>query len=101
LDLRRVTQIGPPASRILLDLLRSLEHVDKQLVLVAGERQSRFLRFLEEENAKAPDPARVLRFTDLDTALEWCEDRVIARRNGSASSGRVSLAEHEFCRGLD
>jgi glutaminase len=102
LDLRRVTQIAPPAARMLLDLLRGLQALDKELVLVAGERQSRFLRFFEEENAALLEPARLVRRADLDAALEWCEDRLIERRIGaSAAAARVALAEHEFCHGLD
>jgi glutaminase len=42
-------------------------------------------------------------FLDLDAALEWCENRVIARHGdpGGAAPVPVTLAEHEFCRGLD
>jgi len=102
LDLRRVTQIGPPASRILLDLLKSMDALDKELVLVASDRQARFLRHLEEENAKLSEPAHVRRFSDLDVALEWCEERLLAGKMGATMPPkRVTLGEHEFCRGLD
>ncbi|MGH7410105.1 MAG: glutaminase A, partial [Candidatus Methylomirabilis sp.] len=41
LDLKRVTQIGEPAARILVDLVRRLQERDKQLVLVSGQGHSR------------------------------------------------------------
>jgi len=103
LDLKRVTQIAEPAGRILFDLLKGLQERDKQLVLVAGREHSRFLRFFEEQRITTMGrPLRAVTFSDLDTALEWCENRLIAGRgDGWGPPPPVELAEHEFCRGLD
>lgn len=103
LDLKRVTQIAEPAGRILFDLLKGLQGRDKQLVLVAGREHSRFLRFFEEQRITTMGrPLRAVTFSDLDAALEWCENRLIAGRgDGWAPPPPVELAEHEFCRGLD
>jgi glutaminase len=103
LDLKRVTQIAEPAGRILFDLLKGLQERDKHLVLVAGREHSRFLRFFEEQRiTTAGKPLRAVTFSDLDTALEWCENRLIAgRSDGWGPPPPVELAEHEFCRGLD
>jgi len=47
-------------------------------------------------------PLRVVTFSDLDAALEWCENRLIARRSDAwVTPPPVVLAEHEFCRGLE
>jgi glutaminase len=102
LDLQRVTQIAEPAARILLNLLKRLQECDKQLVLIPSQEHSRFLRFLEEQNTVMGSPLRLVTFMELDAALEWCENRLIARRSdGWAAPPPVALAEHEFCRGLD
>ena len=101
LDLRRVTQVGDPAARIIVDLLKSFQAVGKELVLVGGEGQSRFLRFVDEENAAMGAGLRVAKFADLDLALEWCEDILMNRRGDASPPSKVALAEHEFCRGLD
>lgn len=102
LDLTRVTQIAEPAARILLDLLRSLQEREKQLVLIPGHEHSQFLRFLTGQNANTDGSPRVVTFSDLDAALEWCENRLIARQSdGWAAPTSVALAEHEFCRSLD
>ncbi len=103
LDLKRVSQIAAePAAQILLDLLKSLHERDKQLVLVSGREHARFLRFFEEQSTTMGGPLRVVTFSDLDAALEWCENRLIARRSDAwAAPPPVVLAEHEFCRGLE
>jgi glutaminase len=102
LDLQRVTQIAEPAARILLNLLKRLQECDKQLVLIPSQEHSRFLRFLEEQNTVMGNRLRLVTFMELDAALEWCENRLIARRSdGWAAPPPVALAEHEFCRGLD
>jgi glutaminase len=102
LDLKRVSQIAEPAARILFDLLKSLHERDKQLVLVSGREHARFLRFFEEQSATMGGSLRAVTFSDLDTALEWCENRLTAGRSeGWATPPPVGLAEHEFCRGLE
>jgi len=103
LDLKRVTQIGEPAARILIDLLKRLQERDKQLVLVPGQGHSRFRRFVEEQISAMGGPLPFVMFSDLDVALEWCEIRLLARRrsDGGAAPAPLALAQHEFCRGLD
>ena len=39
--------------------------------------------------------------TDLDTALEWCEDELLARARPPADTDAVDLAEHELLAGLE
>ena len=102
IDLQRVTGAGEPAARMFLDLLRSFHDGGKQLVLVADELPSRFLRVVEEENAAMDRPVDLVKFTDLDAALEWCEDRVLERAGPSiAPLAGIELGDHELCRGID
>lgn len=102
LDLKRVTQIAESAARMLLDLLRSLQELDKQLVLIPSQEHSQFLRFFEGQSTDIDGSPRLVIFSDLDVALEWCENRLIARQSdGWTAPTSVALAEHEFCRGLD
>lgn len=100
LDLKRVTQVAEPAAQILFDLLRGLQEQQKQIAFVLGQGHSRFLRILEEHNTTLGGPLRLVTFTDLDTALEWSENRLIAQQADTYAAPSVPLAEHEFCRGL-
>ena len=102
IDLQRVTRAGEPAARMFLDLLRSFRDAGKQLVLVSEELPSRFLRSVEQENASMERPVNLVKFADLDAALEWCEDRVLERAGASlAPLSGIDLADHEICRGVD
>jgi len=100
LDMKRVLRAVEPSSSLVFALLSELASRDKQLVLVVGAGHSRFVRIVEEQNAAAGGPARMVTFSELDRALEWCENRVIAR-SGARTPDAVSLADHELCRGLD
>ena len=101
LDLRRVTAVGDAAARTLLDLIVGLSQHDKRLLLVHGPAQARFLRFLAERLA-GEHQEWLLPFGDLDLALEWCEERVLARCGGTTlTSSSIALSEHQLCRGLE
>ncbi len=100
LDLKRVLRAVEPAAVLLFELLEQYAARDKQLVLVVGPGHSRFLRVIEERNAAAGGPVRLVTFAELDSALEWCENRLLAKSSTQAPSS-VALAEHEICRGLD
>jgi glutaminase len=86
-----------------VDLLNRLQEHDKQLVLVSGQEHARFRRFVEEQITAMGGPLRLVMFSDLDAALDWCENRLLARRrsDGRAAPAPVALSQHELCRGLD
>jgi len=101
LDLRRVTAIDDAAARIVLDLLIALAEQDKRLLLVDGRHHSWFVRFLAE---RLTDERHgwLLTFADLDLALEWSEEWLLARNGaGDVVASVLPLAEHQLCRGLD
>lgn len=103
LELKRASRITEPTKRILLDLMRTLQEDGKQLILVPGQKHSKFKRrFLEEGSIAIDGSLRVEVFPNLDAALEWCENRLIARcAENKDKPAPMTLARHEFCRGLD
>ncbi len=102
IDFKRVTHFEESAARILLELLTTFESCGKHLLLVNVQNHSKFVRFLEEElNTDDQQVKRLHIFPDMDTAIEWCENRLIADQHPDASSlESVTLAEHDLCRGL-
>ena len=76
-----------------------LARVGKQLILVGAEGHGTFLRALEESLLEREPSGALRRFDDLDPALEWCENRILAATAGVAGES-ITLAEHEMCTGL-
>ena len=102
LDMQRVKRIDTPAARMLRDLCLEARAGGKLVLFVGAERQPALLRGIEEALAERGEAARSLNFTDLDRALEWCEDRVLVRYGTSTSASMsATLASQEICRGLD
>jgi glutaminase len=101
LDIKRVTAVGDAASRTLFDLIVGLAEHGKRLLLVHGTAQSRFVRFLAEQlTGERQD--WLLTFTDLDRALERCEERLLVEWVGARRApSSVPLSEHQLCQGLD
>lgn len=99
-DLKRVTRFADGATALLLDLLRSLSSRGKRLALANAAQHPRTLRYLEERLA-ADERSGLATFADLDAALEWAEDRILARGARAADLEPLPLAAHPICRGLD
>jgi glutaminase len=92
--------VGPEASRLILDLAVEMAQHGKGIVLASVQAHPRFVRFLEEGLDRRRREA-LIRFPDIDHALEWCEDRVIdAQRGTERESEKIRLADHPLCRGL-
>jgi glutaminase len=101
LDFRRVTDVDEPSGRLLLELDRSLTEGGGTLVYSDLARHPRLVRQLEEARAETAAQARGL-FEELDTALEWCENRLLERHGRIASAaGELPLSKHELLQGLD
>ena len=99
-DLKRVAQIDACAASMFQQLVVAFGQ-EKPLALVNAQHHSAFLRALEEGLAAAEWGGRLLTFRDLDSALEWAENRLIAMHDPQLSLERpVTLAEHQTCRGL-
>jgi glutaminase len=93
-----VKSTDAPAARSVLE-----GRADGKLVLFVGaERQPGLLRGIERTLAERGEAACSLNFTDLDRALEWCEERLLNRYDTAANSSvSATLATQEICRGLD
>jgi glutaminase len=112
LDLWRVNRVDPATPPLLADLARDLAQSGGRLVISSARRHPS----LEGQLSDALDgDAPVGWFAELDHALEWCEEQVLAAgAAGGADRGRmanpdgagapgelfVPLADHEFTRGL-
>jgi glutaminase len=103
LDVQRVQRTDASATRILVDLCLEARAGDKVLLFVGAERFPGFLRAIEEALAERGVAARGLNFTDLDPALEWCEEGLLRRYGAGSATGAAAaaFASQEICRGLD
>jgi glutaminase len=100
-DLKRVDRIDECAAKLFQQLVIELAQHQKQLVLVSTQNHPKFLRAIEEGLTIADQWGRLIAFSDLDAALEWCENRLIAETSPSLLAERpVTLSEHEVCRGF-
>jgi glutaminase len=92
-DLRRVLRAYPAGVRLLAELAGQLE-VRGGLVVIAsgpGGGETGDLAELQES---------CLVFSDLDLALEWCEDELLRRAGREPPVTAVALADHELMVGL-
>lgn len=100
LDLEHVHDVDPPAAQILLELLEMLHARKRSLVFVGLEHHPRLRRRLEEARSAA-GILQIAGFDELDLALEWCEDALLA---GDASreeeADELPLDRHELLAGL-
>jgi glutaminase len=100
LDFKRVTAIGGPAARILFELISSMHERGQQVVLASCERHGRLLRLLDERRIEEGAAWRLVSLPDLDGAIEWCENGLLANAGNAARPPDVALADNDLCRGL-
>lgn len=75
LDLQRVQSIGESASRLLHDLLVQLAERGIVLAFPHGREHRALVRVIEAKLGSRRSEFHT--FPDLDSALEWCEERVL------------------------
>ncbi len=100
LDLTRVHDVDLPASRLMLELQRSFADDGRTLAFVGLGRHPRLRRFFEE--ARSPDAGTsLIRFEELDLALEWCEDRLLSEAGAmEPTDEELPLGKHAFLEGF-
>jgi glutaminase len=98
IDVSRVARIEPCTVDVLADLVQALDDTQR-LVLVGTAAHPSMVRRLEERVTAAGAHDRLQLFFDLDAALEWCEERLLAEA-GVHDEPSIDLADHEMCRGL-
>ncbi len=85
----------------LLDLLLGFADVGKRMLFVGTDAHRRFLRRMEEHLGALGRHGVLHTFSDVDAALEWCENRLIAERGAEGTPvERATLGTHDLCRGL-
>ncbi len=88
-----------PASNMLVGVGRSLEQQHICTLFANAANQARLLGRLEA--LPTDSRAWVVSMDNLDSALEWCENRILLNlRKRAASEQEVPLVEHEMCKGL-
>jgi glutaminase len=100
LDFKRVTEVGGPAARMLFDLIAVMHEHGQRLVLTGCDKHGWLLRQLDEQRVAHAAPWRLLRQSDLDGAIEWCENQLLAAHEGPQHAPEVGLAGNDLCRGL-
>ena len=101
IDLKHVLAVNESACRLLHQLLLKLHSLGKPVLFSNVALAPQLRRFLK---IKLKDQFETLyrAFDDTDSALEWCENRLLARElavRGDAS--RVAPGEYELFAGLD
>jgi glutaminase len=101
LDFARVSDVDPPSARLFADLYASLVRQSRPMAFAGMARHPRLLRLLDEVRAHQTLLPLVV-FEDLDAAVEWCEDALIAAHGPPGSTlEELPLSKHELLHGLD
>jgi sulfate permease, SulP family len=100
LDFRRVNAVDATGARILQQVAESLERRGARLLFSAiapHDPNRHLLREMIPSSAASPTW-----FADLDHALEWCEDRLLAETPGAeGGDDEMPFARVDLCAGLD
>ena len=91
LDLKRINEIDSTGARILLQIHERLAHAGRHLLVSHLDANRRLDDFLRAIGVTAALTSQRI-FGDTDRALEWAEDRLIARETGGPGAGD----EHAF-----
>ncbi len=100
LDFKHVLSINESATRLFYQLLLKLQEQGIQLVFTNTARLTQLRRYMK---LKLKEQFDLLfhSFDDNDTALEWCENRLLAQKSGGAITGRtVGAADYPLLAGL-
>ena len=100
LDFKHVLSINESATRLFYQLLLKLQAQGIQLVFTNTARLTQLRRFMKLKMKEQFD--QLFRsFDDNDSALEWCENRLLAQQLGDAVAARtVKTADYQLLAGL-
>ena len=99
LDLARVTRLDPAVAPLLADLAIGLAGPDECGLAWSDEGANGATLDAIDGLLEAMRSGLPMRFTELDAAVEWCEERTLARHAASASDA-ITLARHPVLAGL-
>jgi len=101
LDFGRVTNVDPPSARLLEALDASLAEQGRAVAFSGLGRHPSVLRLLEEARARDGSSAPVA-FDELEVAVEWCENALLATHGATVvRHEELLLSKHELLHGLD
>jgi len=101
LDFKRVLSVDRAACRLLADLVRSFDGSGKVIRITRTSHLFSFTRALKRLLSDTETPG-LLDFEDADSALEWCEDRLLDSLPESVESDAdADIATHEMFEGLN
>ena len=78
LDLRRVSSMDAAAAQLIVWLAETMRESEKYLYLTGTQDKYPVEKYLKNRMSKK-DAEQVLRYTQMDSALEWCEDEILQR----------------------
>ena len=98
LDFTRVGVIDESALTLIADLIKSLVDLGKQVLVTGYSRNDTFEESIKQR-IKVTAGAPLLECEDIDHALEWCEQTLLANRF-PLEEGETPLAVQSLCAGF-
>ena len=95
LDFTRVEEIDASALTLIADLIKSLFDFSKQ-VLISGCPQKHELEKKIQQRVEVATGLPLLNCEDIDHALEWCEQHLLANQS-PLEEGEIPLAAQSLC----
>ena len=100
-DFKHVLSINESASRLFYQLLLKLHAYGKQTLFTNTSRTPQLSRYMKLKVKEQVDTL-FLSFKDNDTALEWCENRLLAAKiPARVSEQRVAPPDYELFAGIN
>lgn len=96
LDLRRVTSVDQAAARLVADLYSRCREAEALLLLTGTEHLQQFVRDLKHR-LDSQDFDRLLAHAELDAAIEWCEDRLLAGARPAPDPAAARVVDQPLC----
>jgi glutaminase len=98
LDFTRVDEVDDSAATLIADLVKSLHELPKP-VLLTGHAQKLALATKIRQWIAAADALPLLNCVDIDHAVEWCEQKLLASQF-PLEEGEVALSAQSLCAGF-
>jgi glutaminase len=99
IDLKKASELDGSAIQIFTRLARILQQDNRHVFFANTHDHYPFCRHLSKQ---LPEPAggELLRFEDTDSALEWCENRIIQRAELRTGTGGIDIRDQYLCQNM-
>ena len=101
LDLRRVRGVQVPVVSLLRDMAAQLSTAGGVLALAGASEHAALTGSAAVTGSASGEPSQFLEFPELDLALEWAEDELLAELRSEPTDEVVELEDHELLRGVE